>query len=61
MEKSNCFFHTMENFFVIFPHYGKKFSILWKIGDPTGLAEGLIYTYFRFYENGLALFSILAR
>ena len=51
----------MENFFVIFPHYGKKFSILWKIGDPTGLAEGLIYTYFRFYENGLALFSILAR
>ncbi len=23
-------FHTMENFFAIFPHYGKKFSTLWK-------------------------------
>ena len=23
-------FHTMENFFALFPHYGKKFSTLWK-------------------------------
>ena len=40
-------FHTMENFFAVFPHYGKKFSTLWKtfaallLGAAAASAAGL--------------------
>ena len=34
MEKPGRFFHTMEKCFALFPHHGKKFSTVWKTGEP---------------------------
>ena len=33
-------FHTMENFFAIFPHNGKNVSTVWKNFEPRFVAEG---------------------
>ena len=38
VEKSGRFFHGMENFFMIFPRYGKKFSTVWKTAAGVALA-----------------------
>ena len=34
VEKNGRFFHTMENFFRIFPYHGKLFSTPWKTPEP---------------------------
>jgi hypothetical protein len=41
VEKSGRFFHGMENFFMIFPRYGKKFSTVWKTAAGVALAVAL--------------------
>ena len=38
VEKSGRFFHGMENVFMIFPRYGKKFSTAWKTAAGVALA-----------------------
>ena len=35
------FFHTMENFFAVFPHNGKKFSTVWKTFPPLVPSDGM--------------------